>query len=144
MQATGSEQEQAALTLGASGWKTFFFVTLPSVKWGLIYGVILCNARAMGEFGAVSVVSGHIEGITDTLPLRVDKLFHGASENSAIAAFVVASVLGVLALITLVLKTVLEWKQERDYAKAQQAAPDDQNDFNASSDTVILAKSLQQ
>jgi len=145
MQATGSEQEQAALTLGASGWKTFFFVTLPSVKWGLIYGVILCNARAMGEFGAVSVVSGHIEGITDTLPLRVDKLFHGASESSAVAAFVVASLLAVLALITLILKTILEWKTERDYARAQQAVPDepDNNGF-ASSDTVILAKSLQQ
>lgn len=145
MQATGSEQEQAALTLGASGWKTFWFVTLPSVKWGLIYGVILCNARAMGEFGAVSVVSGHIEGITDTMPLRVDKLFHGASESSGIAAFVVASLLAVLALITLVLKTILEWKQERDFARAQQAAPDDMdmNDL-ASPDTVILAKSLQQ
>jgi len=145
MQATGSEQEQAALTLGASGWKTFWFVTLPSVKWGLIYGVILCNARAMGEFGAVSVVSGHIEGITDTMPLRVDKLFHGASETSGIAAFVVASLLAVLALITLVLKTILEWKQERDFARAQQAAPDDMDiDDLASSDTVILAKSLQQ
>ena len=145
MQATGSEQEQAALTLGASGWKTFWFVTLPSVKWGLIYGVILCNARAMGEFGAVSVVSGHIEGITDTMPLRVDKLFHGASESSGIAAFVVASLLAVLALITLVLKTILEWKQERDFARAQQTAPDDMDmsDF-ASSDTVVLAKSLQQ
>lgn len=145
MQATGSEQEQAALTLGASGWKTFWFVTLPSVKWGLIYGVILCNARAMGEFGAVSVVSGHIEGITDTMPLRVDKLFHGASESSGIAAFVVASLLAVLALITLVLKTILEWKQERDFARAQQTAPDDMDmsDF-ASSDTVILGKSLQQ
>jgi sulfate transport system permease protein len=145
MQATGSEQEQAALTLGASGWKTFWCVTLPSVKWGLIYGVILCNARAMGEFGAVSVVSGHIEGFTDTLPLRVDKLFHGASEKSAIAAFVVASLLAVLALITLVLKTLLEWKQEHDYALAQQSAPDPHNDNHSStsSDTVLLAKSLQ-
>lgn len=145
MQATGSEQEQAALTLGASGWKTFWSVTLPSVKWGLIYGVILCNARAMGEFGAVSVVSGHIEGVTDTLPLRVDKLFHGATESSAIAAFVVASLLAVLALITLVLKTVLEWKTEREHARAQQGAADDfdRNEL-ASSDTVILAKSLQQ
>lgn len=145
MQSTGSEQEQAALTLGASGWKTFWFVTLPSVKWGLIYGVILCNARAMGEFGAVSVVSGHIEGITDTLPLRVDKLFHGASENSAVAAFVVASLLAVLALITLVLKTILEWKTERDYARAQQAVPDE-IDANkpGSPETVVLAESLQQ
>jgi sulfate/thiosulfate transport system permease protein len=144
MQATGSEQEQAALTLGASGWKTFWFVTLPSVKWGLIYGVILCNARAMGEFGAVSVVSGHVEGITDTMPLRVDKLFQGASESSGVAAFVVASLLAVLALITLVLKTFLEWKQERDFARAQQSAPDDTPMGRlASSDTVILAKSLQ-
>jgi sulfate/thiosulfate transport system permease protein len=144
MQATGSEQEQAALTLGASGWKTFWFVTLPSVKWGLIYGVILCNARAMGEFGAVSVVSGHVEGVTDTLPLRVDKLFHGASENSGIAAFVVASLLAILALITLVLKTLLEWKTERDHARAQQAVPDDQAPpAGGEGDTVLLAKSLQ-
>src|SRR5207245_4399642 len=76
MQATGLEQEQAALTLGANGWQTFWHVTLPSVKWGLIYGVILCNARAMGEFGAVSVVSGHITGQTDTMPLRVEKLYN--------------------------------------------------------------------
>jgi sulfate transport system permease protein len=99
----------------------------------------------MGEFGAVSVVSGHIEGITDTLPLRVDKLFHGASENSAVAAFVVASLLAVLALITLVLKTILEWKTERDYARAQQAVPDE---FDAnkpgSPETVVLTESLQQ
>ncbi len=144
MQATGSEQEQAALTLGASGWKTFWFVTLPSVKWGLIYGVILCNARAMGEFGAVSVVSGHIEGVTDTLPLRVDKLFHGASETSGVAAFVVASLLAVLALITLVLKTILEWKTERDHARAQQSVPDDPSYPAATdADTVLLAKSHQ-
>ena len=144
MQATGSEQEQAALTLGASGWKTFWFVTLPSVKWGLIYGVILCNARAMGEFGAVSVVSGHIEGVTDTLPLRVDKLFHGASESSGIAAFVVASLLAILALITLLLKTLLEWKTERDYARAQQAVPEERaHPLGPESDTVLLARSLQ-
>ncbi len=144
MQATGSEQEQAALTLGASGWKTFWFVTLPSVKWGLIYGVILCNARAMGEFGAVSVVSGHIEGVTDTLPLRVDKLFHGASESSGIAAFVVASLLAVLALITLFLKTLLEWKTEREYARAQQAAPDEHAlPLSSETDTVLFAKSAQ-
>lgn len=144
MQATGSEQEQAALTLGASGWKTFWFVTLPSVKWGLIYGVILCNARAMGEFGAVSVVSGHIEGVTDTLPLRVDKLFHGASQSSGIAAFVVASLLAVLALITLFLKTLLEWKTEREYARAQQAAADEHAlPLSSETDTVLFAKSLQ-
>ena len=80
MQATGTEQEQAALTLGANGWQTFWHVTLPSVKWGLIYGIILCNARAMGEFGAVSVVSGHIAGQTDTMPLRVETLYQGATE----------------------------------------------------------------
>ena len=121
MQATGTEQEQAALTLGASGWRTFWHVTLPSVKWGLLYGVILCNARAMGEFGAVSVVSGHITGLTDTLPLRVDKLYH---EYNMTGAFAVASLLAVLALVTLGLKTALEWKQAREYARAQQAAPE--------------------
>ena len=122
MQATGSEQEQAALTLGASGWKTFWYVTLPSVKWGLIYGVILCNARAMGEFGAVSVVSGHITGQTDTLPLRVEKLYNGASSGSGPAAFAVASLLAVLALITLGIKTFLEWKTTQDHEKAQLAS----------------------
>src|SRR6266404_5933648 len=102
MQATGSEQEQAALTLGASGWRTFWHVTLPSVKWGLLYGIILCNARAMGEFGAVSVVSGHITGQTDTMPLRVERLYH---EYNAAAAFAIASLLALLALLTLGLKT---------------------------------------
>jgi sulfate transport system permease protein len=110
MQATGTEQEQAALSLGANGWQTFWHVTLPSVKWGLIYGIILCNARAMGEFGAVSVVSGHITGLTDTMPLRVEKLYN---EYNAPAAFAVASLLALLALITLGLKTFLEWKQAR-------------------------------
>jgi sulfate transport system permease protein len=116
MQATGSEQEQAALTLGANGWQTFWHVTLPSVKWGLIYGIILCNARAMGEFGAVSVVSGHITGLTDTMPLRVEKLYN---EYNAPAAFAVASLLALLALLTLALKTFLEWKQAREYVRAQ-------------------------
>jgi sulfate/thiosulfate transport system permease protein len=116
MQATGGEQEQAALTLGASGWQAFWHVTLPSVKWGLLYGVILCNARAMGEFGAVSVVSGHIAGLTETMPLRVEKLYN---EYNASAAFAVASLLAVLALLTLGLKTFLEWKGERDQALAQ-------------------------
>jgi len=110
MQATGTEQEQAALTLGANGWQTFWHVTLPSVKWGLIYGVILCNARAMGEFGAVSVVSGHIAGKTDTMPLRVDKLY---TEYNAPAAFAVASLLAMLALLTLAIRTILEWRQAR-------------------------------
>ncbi len=116
MQATGAEQEQAALTLGANGWQTFWHVTLPSVKWGLLYGIILCNARAMGEFGAVSVVSGHITGQTDTMPLRVEKLYN---EYNAPAAFAVASLLALLALLTLALKTFLEWQQAREFAKAQ-------------------------
>ena len=121
MQATGSDQEEAALSLGASGCKTFWYVTLPSVKWGLLYGVILCNARAMGEFGAVSIVSGHITGQTDTMPLRVEKLYQ---EYNATAAFAVASLLALLALVTLGIKTVLEWKQEREYERAQLAVPE--------------------
>jgi len=121
MQATGTEQEQAALTLGASGWQTFWHVTLPAVKWGLLYGVILCNARAMGEFGAVSVVSGHITGQTDTMPLRADKLYH---EYNMTGAFAVASLLALLALVTLGLKTLLEWKQARDYVRAHQTTPE--------------------
>ena len=116
MQATGTEQEQAALTLGASGWQTFWHVTLPSVKWGLLYGIILCNARAMGEFGAVSVVSGHIAGLTNTMPLHVDKLYN---EYNTAAAFAVASLLAVLALLTLALKTFLEWQQAREFDRAQ-------------------------
>jgi sulfate transport system permease protein len=116
MQAQGSDQEQAALTLGASGWQTFWHVTLPSVKWGLLYGIILCNSRAMGEFGAVSVVSGHITGQTDTMPLRVEKL---NDEYQGPAAFAVASLLALLALLTLFLKTYLEWKQHREQAAAQ-------------------------
>jgi sulfate transport system permease protein len=120
MQATGTEQEEAALTLGANGWQTFWHVTLPSVKWGLLYGVILCNARAMGEFGAVSVVSGHVAGVTDTLPLRVEKL---AQEFNLTAGFTVASLLALLALITLAVKTFLEWQQARDFDRAQRSTP---------------------
>ncbi len=120
MQAQGSDQEQAALTLGASGWQTFWYVTLPSVRWGLLYGVILCNSRAMGEFGAVSVVSGHITGHTDTMPLRVEKLYN---EYQGPAAFAVASLLALLALLTLLIKTYLEWRQHREEG-ASQAAPD--------------------
>jgi sulfate/thiosulfate transport system permease protein len=116
MQATGTQQEQAALTLGANGLQTFWYVTLPSVKWGLIYGIILCNARAMGEFGAVSVVSGHITGLTETMPLRVEKLYN---EYNASAAFAIASLLALLALLTLGIKTWMEWRQARDFAKAQ-------------------------
>jgi sulfate transport system permease protein len=116
MQATGMEQEEAAITLGANGWQTFWKVTLPSVKWGLIYGIILCNARAMGEFGAVSVVSGHIVGLTNTMPLHVEKLYN---EYDSAGAFAVASLLALLALCTLGIKTLLEWRQARDYEKAQ-------------------------
>lgn len=119
MQATGREQEEAALTLGAGAWRTFWHVTLPSVKWGLLYGIILCNARAMGEFGAVSVVSGHVSGVTNTMPLHVEKLYN---EYQGPAAFAVASLLALLALVTLGLKTLLEWKQQREYQKAQVSA----------------------
>ena len=119
MQAAGTEQEQAALTLGAGGWQTFWHVTLPSVKWGLIYGVILCNARAMGEFGAVSVVSGHIIGQTETMPLRVEALYEGGTAAAFAAAFAVASLLALLALFTLAVKIFLEWKQARDFEQAQ-------------------------
>jgi len=120
MQATGTEQEQAALTLGANGWQTFWHVTLPSVKWGLIYGVILCNARAMGEFGAVSVVSGHIIGQTETMPLRVQGLYEGGAEASGAAAFALASLLALLALVTLGIKTFMEWQQAREFERTQQ------------------------
>ena len=130
MQATGTEQEQAALTLGATGWQTFWHVTLPSVKWGLLYGIILCNARAMGEFGAVSVLSGHIAGKTDTMPLRVEKLYN---EYNAPAAFAIASLLALLALLTLVIKTFLEWKTERQQELAQHAVepPADHGSLNS-------------
>lgn len=107
MQAQGKEEEEAALVLGASGWKMLWLVTLPNVKWGLIYGVILTNARAMGEFGAVSVVSGHIRGMTNTMPLHVEILYN---EYNYAAAFAVASLLTLLALVTLVLKTYVEWQ----------------------------------
>jgi sulfate transport system permease protein len=110
MQAQGDDEELAALTLGASGWQTFWRVTLPNIKWGLFYGVILCNARAMGEFGAVSVVSGHIRGETNTMPLHVEILYN---EYNFVAAFAVASLLAILALVTLVLKSVIEWRAER-------------------------------
>ena len=118
MQATGMEQEQAALTLGANGWETFWHVTLPSVKWGLFYGIILCNARAMGEFGAVWVVSGRITGQTATMPLRVEQLY---TEYNSTAAFAVASLLALLALLTLGLKSLLEYRTAREYQRAQQA-----------------------
>ncbi len=110
MQAQGSTQEQAALTLGATGWQAFWRVTLPNIRWGLLYGVILCNARAMGEFGAVSVVSGHIRGETNTMPLHVEILYN---EYQSVAAFAVASLLALLALLTLALKGAVEWHQRR-------------------------------
>ncbi|MBO1013265.1 sulfate ABC transporter permease subunit CysW [Achromobacter sp. SD115] len=115
MQAQGSEEEQAALTLGASGWQIFWRVTLPNIKWGLLYGAILCNARAMGEFGAVSVVSGQIRGLTNTMTLHVEILYN---EYQYSAAFAVASLLALLALVTLVAKNVVEWRN----ARLQQAA----------------------
>lgn len=117
MQAQGSEEEEAALVLGASGWKTFWLVTLPNIKWGLLYGVILCNARAMGEFGAVSVVSGHIRGETNTMPLQVEILYN---EYNFTAAFAVASLLTLLALVTLALKTVVEWKTDESRQRTPQ------------------------
>ncbi|MEY4591796.1 MAG: sulfate transporter, permease protein CysW [Pseudomonadota bacterium] len=116
MQAQGKEEEEAAIVLGATGWQTFWKVTLPNVKWGLIYGVILSNARAMGEFGAVSVVSGHIRGLTNTLPLHVEILYN---EYNFSAAFAVASLLAMLALVTLVIKTWVEWQAGREAATEQ-------------------------
>jgi len=113
MQAQGSEEEEAAVVLGANGWQTFFRVTLPNIKWGLLYGVILCNARAMGEFGAVSVVSGHIRGETNTMPLQVEILYN---EYNFAAAFAVASLLALLALVTLALKTFIEWRLHENTA----------------------------
>ena len=106
----GTEEEQAAISLGANGWQSFFRITLPNIKWGLIYGIILCNARAMGEFGAVSVVSGHIRGKTNTLPLQAEILYN---EYMFSAAFAAASLLAFLAVVTLVLKTVTEWKNSQ-------------------------------
>ena len=113
MQEQGTEEEEAALVLGAGGWQTFWRVTLPNIKWGLLYGVLLCNARAMGEFGAVSVVSGHIRGETNTMPLHVEILYN---EYNFVAAFAVASLLAFLALVTLVAKTLLEWRYGAELA----------------------------
>lgn len=117
MQAQGKEEEEAALVLGASGWQMFWRVTLPNIKWGLLYGVILCNARAMGEFGAVSVVSGHIRGLTNTMPLHVEILYN---EYNYAAAFAVASLLALLALLTLALKTYVEWQSAKDAIEIEQ------------------------
>lgn len=114
MQEQGNDEEQAALLLGANGFQTFWKVTLPNIKWGLLYGVILCNARAMGEFGAVSVVSGHIQGVTNTMPLQVEILYN---EYNFVAAFAVSTLLAILALLTLLLKYLLEWKVRRELEK---------------------------
>ncbi|MDE4917656.1 sulfate/thiosulfate transport system permease protein [Cupriavidus metallidurans] len=116
MQAQGSEEEEAAIVLGASGWQTFWHVTLPNIRWGLLYGVILCNARAMGEFGAVSVVSGHIRGLTNTMPLHVEILYN---EYNFAAAFAVASLLTLLALVTLGIKTLVEIRASREQLEGQ-------------------------
>ena len=115
MQEQGTEEEQAAISLGANGWQTFWRVTFPNIKWGLLYGIIICNARAMGEFGAVSVVSGHIRGKTNTLPLHVEILYN---EYNVAAAFAMASLLALLGLVTLVLKTLLEWKVRQQLLQA--------------------------
>lgn len=117
MQAQGCEEEEAAIVLGASGWRVFWHVTLPNIRWGLFYGVVLCNARAMGEFGAVSVVSGHIRGLTNTLPLHVEILYN---EYQGAAAFSVASVLALLALVTLALKSLAEWRLHAARSQAHQ------------------------
>ncbi|MBB4442042.1 MULTISPECIES: sulfate ABC transporter permease subunit CysW [Rhizobium] len=116
MQEQGTADEEAALSLGASGWQTFWHVTLPNIKWGLLYGVLLCNARAMGEFGAVSVVSGHIRGQTNTMPLQVEILYN---EYNFTGAFAVATLLALLALVTLVLKTLLEMRYSAEIAASR-------------------------
>lgn len=116
MEQQGTEEEEAAIVLGASGWRTFWSVTLPNIKWGVLYGVLLCNARAMGEFGAVSVVSGHIRGLTNTLPLHVEILYN---EYQFMAAFATASLLACLALVTLVVKSFLEWRLRDEIAASQ-------------------------
>lgn len=119
MQEQGTEEEQAAMVLGAGGWQTFWRVTLPNVKWALMYGVILCNARAMGEFGAVSVVSGHIRGRTNTMPLHVEILYN---EYNFAGAFAVASLLALLALVTLAAKSLVEWRARNDLRRALEDA----------------------
>lgn len=120
MQEQGNDEEQAALSLGAGGWQTFRRVTLPNIKWALLYGVILCNARAMGEFGAVSVVSGHIRGKTNTLPLHVEILYN---EYNAVAAFTMASILALLGVVTLAAKTSLEWRIQRQLRQTLDLTP---------------------
>ena len=121
MQSQGSDEEQAAIVLGASGWQTFWYVTLPNIKWALLYGVILCNARAMGEFGAASVVSGNIRGQTNTMPLHIEVLYN---EYQGVAAFAVASLLALLALVTLAIKSYVEWQEERAHQAMADLPPE--------------------
>lgn len=121
MQSQGSDEEQAAIVLGASGWQTFWYVTLPNIKWALLYGVILCNARAMGEFGAASVVSGSIRGQTNTMPLHIEVLYN---EYQGVAAFAVASLLALLALVTLAIKSYVEWQEERAHRAMADLPPE--------------------
>lgn len=128
MQSQGRDEEEAAVSLGASGWQMFFRVTLPNIKWGLMYGVILANARAMGEFGAVSVVSGHIRGETNTLPLHVEILYN---EYNQIGAFAAASVLALLGLVTLVAKTVVEWRMRKETEMLNADLPPEKTDLTA-------------
>ncbi|WP_101049138.1 sulfate ABC transporter permease subunit CysW [Macromonas nakdongensis] len=135
MQAQGNEEEQAAIVLGASGWQTFWHVTLPNIKWGLIYGVILCNARAMGEFGAVSVVSGHIRGQTNTMPLHVEVLYN---EYQSVAAFAVASLLALLALVTLAIKSAVEWRHEREMKAVADLPPERPNTASTAAPTATV------
>jgi sulfate transport system permease protein len=122
MEAIGPEEEEASRTLGASGWQMFWHVTLPNIRWGLLYGVLLCNARAMGEFGAVSVVSGKMAGRTDTLPIHIEKLYQGMGATATAGAFTVSALLACLALMTLGLKTFLEWKTRQQLREAARTA----------------------
>jgi sulfate transport system permease protein len=124
MQSQGTEEEQAAMVLGATGWQAFWHVTLPNIKWGLMYGVILCHARAMGEFGAVSVVSGHIRGQTNTMPLHVEILYN---EYQSVAAFAVASLMALLALVTLIIKSVVEWRHVKAWRASADLPPENPN-----------------
>ncbi len=125
MEALGPEEEEASRTLGASAWQMFWYITLPNIKWGLLYGVLLCNARAVGEFGAVNVVSGRIPGKTETLPVSIERIYEGLSEEAAASAFAVATLLVAMALVTLVLKTFLEWKTLNDLKASQKEAAKD-------------------
>ena len=133
MQSQGSSEEQAALVLGASSWQMFWRVTLPNIRWALLYGIILSNARAMGEFGAVSVVSGHIRGLTNTLPLHIEVLYN---DYNPVGAFAAASLLAFLAIVTLLLQHLLNWWEQRKYKQAAAARRDAEVVLSAESDIV--------